>query len=114
VFGYTEQPSDDSSLACRIVEKCLPCKPLHLNEPNSVSEQALSQQLPLRLIEGAMEQCSSIFAKSAGILTAPVTVKEQPRLLAWIASQPKPSREHRLQRSRCMSGRIDQPHLAAE
>jgi hypothetical protein len=33
-----------------------------LSEPNSVSEQALSQQLPLRLIEGVMEQCSSIFA----------------------------------------------------
>jgi hypothetical protein len=41
------------SLACRRVWKFLACRRSTFNDSNSVSEQALSQQLPLRLIEAA-------------------------------------------------------------
>ena len=43
-----------SSLASRMVSKRWPCSRSTFSEPNSVSEQALSQQLPLRLIDGVM------------------------------------------------------------
>jgi hypothetical protein len=54
-----------SSLAARMVSKRWPCSRSTFSQPNNVSAQALSQQLPLRLIDSVMEQCSSTFAKSS-------------------------------------------------
>src|SRR5450631_2120552 len=78
-----------SSLASRMVSKRWPCSRSTFSEPNSVSEQALSQQLPLRLIDGVMPCSLSTSLKSSLAYWLPaIAMKDQPSLLAWIAPQP--------------------------
>jgi hypothetical protein len=43
-----------SSIAWRLVLKRYPCRRSTFNDPNNVSLQALSQQMPRLLIEAAM------------------------------------------------------------
>ncbi|MNX53240.1 hypothetical protein D3C86_839320 [compost metagenome] len=53
-----------SSFAWRLVFNCWPCSRSTFNDPNSVSLQALSRQLPLRLIELVMPYSLSTSLKS--------------------------------------------------
>ncbi len=53
-----------SSLAWRLVTNRWPCSRSTFNDPNSVSLQALSQQLPHRLIEAVMQYSVSTSLKS--------------------------------------------------
>ena len=48
---YQSSHSSVASLASLWLWKVMPCSRSTLSDPNSVSEQALSQQLPLRLME---------------------------------------------------------------
>jgi len=54
-----------SSLASRIDSKRCPCRRSTFSEPNNVSEHALSQQSPLRLIDGVMPCPLSTLLKSS-------------------------------------------------
>src|ERR1039458_5757711 len=60
---YQSSHAMTSSLASRMVSKRWPCGCSTFSEPNSVSEQALSQQLPLRLIDGVMPSSLSTSLK---------------------------------------------------
>ena len=66
MFGYTRaarlwfHPWPDGSF-----QNAAPCSRSTFSEPNSVSEQALSQQFPLRLIEGMMAYSLSTLLKSS-------------------------------------------------
>src|SRR5512140_1694874 len=67
-----------SSMARRRVSKRCPCRRSTFGDPNSVSLQALSQQLPRRLIEAVMPysvstSLTSLLA-SVGALRGPVCV----------------------------------------
>ena len=53
-----------SSMAWRLVLKRWPCRRSTFNDPNSVSLQALSQQLARRLIEAVMPYSVSASRKS--------------------------------------------------
>src|ERR1035438_7384492 len=63
VLLYQSSHAMVTSLAARMVSNRSPCSRSTFSEPNSDSEQALSQQLPLRLIEGVIVQYSSTSAK---------------------------------------------------
>src|SRR6516165_2797748 len=60
-----EQPCDDFILGLTDGCKPWPCSRSTFREPNSVSEQALSQQLPWRLIDGLMPCSLSTSRKSS-------------------------------------------------
>jgi hypothetical protein len=60
-----------SSLALRMVSKRWPCSRSTFSEPNKVYEQALSQQFPLRLIDGLMPQLLSNLLKSSLVYWLP-------------------------------------------
>ncbi len=53
-----------SSLAWRRVAKRYPCSRSTFNDPNTVLLQALSQQLPRRLIDAVMQYARSTSLKS--------------------------------------------------
>jgi hypothetical protein len=77
-----EQPIDGLVLRLRLVTKRCPCSRSTFNEPNSVSLQALSQQLPLRLIEAG----DAVFREHVPevvtcVLAASVAVEDQSGLL---------------------------------
>src|SRR5471032_2613397 len=64
VWLYQSNQSRASSLPWRRVSKCWPCNRSTFSDPNRVSLQALSQQLPLRLIEGVIPQSFSSLLNS--------------------------------------------------
>jgi len=98
-----------SSLAARIVSKRRPCSRSTFSEPNNVSEQALSQQLPLRLIDGVMPWSLSTALKSSLAYWLPRSLwKINPAYLPGLRLNQAISRAS-MTKSRCMSGRIDQP-----
>jgi hypothetical protein len=61
---YQSSHSIVSSFASRLVLKRCPCSRSTFNDPNNVSLHALSQQLPLRLIELVMPYSESKVLKS--------------------------------------------------
>src|SRR5664279_2071897 len=98
-----------SSLASRIVSKRWPCSRSTFSEPNNVSEQALYQQLPLRLIDGVMPCSLSTSLKSALAYWQPRSLwKINPAFLPGLRLNQAISRAS-ITRLRCISGRIDQP-----
>src|SRR6218665_1091493 len=62
---YQSTQAMTSSLAWPRVTKRCPCSRSTFNEPNRVSLQALSQPLPLRLIEAVMPHWASTSLKSS-------------------------------------------------
>ncbi len=58
-----EKPCDGFILGLVDRRERRPCSRSTFNEPSSVSPQALSQQLSLRVIDRVIDQCSSSFAK---------------------------------------------------
>src|ERR1017187_2968057 len=98
-----------SSLASRMVSKRRPCSRSTFSEPNNVSEQALSQQLPLRRIDGAMPCSLSTWLKSSLAYWLPRSLwKISPVSLPGLRLNQAISRAS-ITRLRCISGRIDQP-----
>src|SRR5664280_1775311 len=98
-----------SSLASRMVSKRWPCSRSTFSEPNNVSEQALSQQFPLRLIDGVMPCSLSTSLKSSLAYWLPRSLwKISPASLPGLRLNQAISRAS-ITRLRCISGRIDQP-----
>src|SRR6218665_236712 len=104
-----EYPGDASSLAWRRVTKRCPCSRSTFNEPNRVSLQALSPQLPLRLIEAVMPHWASTSLKSSLAYWLPRSLwKISPACLrGWRLNQAM--RTASMTMSRVMSWRSDQP-----
>ena len=103
--------SSASSRASRRVAKVRPARRATFSEPNSVSAQALSQQFPLRLMEGTMPKLSSIRRKLSlayWLPRSPGNISSWPfvnlRRYQAISSA-------FLTISACMSGRSDQPTI---
>jgi hypothetical protein len=85
-----------SSFAWRRVTNRWPCSRSTFSDPNRVSLQALSQQLPRRLIEAVMPYSARTSRKSSlAYLAAPVAMEDQPCVLARMALEHKAELIHR-------------------